>query len=60
MSVSERGTKGTTTISGLSGGNAATTPAGVTLGAAAGSISNQAISGNKWYWNFKTGRCKST
>ena len=44
MSVSERGTKGTTTISGLSGG-AATTPAGVTLGAAAGSISNQAIAG---------------
>ena len=46
MSVSERGVKGTTTISGItSGGNAATTPAGVTLGAAAGTISNQGISG---------------
>ena len=46
MSVSERGAKGTTTISGItSGGNAATTSAGVTLGAAAGTISNQGISG---------------
>jgi len=46
MSVSERGSKGTTTISGItSGGNAATTSAGITLGAAAGTISNQGISG---------------
>jgi len=46
MSVSERGAKGTTTISGItSGGNAATTSAGITLGAAAGTISNQGISG---------------
>ena len=46
MSVSERGTKGTTTISGItSGGNAATTPDSITLGAAAGTISNQGISG---------------
>ena len=46
MSVSERGSKGTTTISGItSGGNAATTAAGITLGAAAGTISNQGISG---------------
>ena len=46
MSVSERGNKGTTTISGItSGGNAATTSAGITLGAAAGTISNQGISG---------------
>ena len=44
MSVSEKGAKGKTTISGLSGG-AATTSADVTLGAAAGSISNQAITG---------------
>ena len=46
MSVSERGNKGTTTISGItSGGNAATTSAGITLGAAAGTISNQGIAG---------------
>ncbi len=46
MSVSERGTKGTTTISGItSGGNAATTASDITLGAAAGTISNQGISG---------------
>ncbi len=46
MSVSERGAKGTTTISGItSGGNAATTSAGITLGAAAGTISNQGVSG---------------
>ena len=46
MSVSERGSKGTTTISGItSGGNAATTSDGITLGAAAGTISNQGISG---------------
>jgi type IV pilus assembly protein PilQ len=44
MSVSERGAKGTTTISGLSGG-AATDAAGIALGSAAGSISNQAITG---------------
>jgi type IV pilus assembly protein PilQ len=44
MSVSERGTKGTTTISGLSGG-AASTAGDITLGSAAGSISDQAISG---------------
>ena len=44
MSVSEKGAKGKTTISGLSGG-AATTSADVTLGAAAGSISNQVITG---------------
>ena len=41
MSVSERGAKGTTTISGITeGGNAATTAAGVTLGASAGNIAN--------------------
>ena len=46
MSLSERGNKGTTTISGItSGGNAATTSDGITLGAAAGTISNQGISG---------------
>ena len=46
MSVSERGAKGTTTISGItSGGNAATTSTDITLGAAAGTISNQGISG---------------
>jgi type IV pilus assembly protein PilQ len=46
MSVSERGAKGTTTISGItSGGNAATTSSDITLGAAAGTISNQGISG---------------
>ena len=46
MSVSERGAKGGTTISGItSGGNAATTAAGITLGAAAGTISNQGIVG---------------
>ena len=46
MSVSERGNKGTTTISGItSGGNAATSSDGITLGAAAGTISNQGISG---------------
>ena len=46
MSVSERGDKGTTTISGMtSGGNAATLEQEITLGAAAGTISNQGISG---------------
>jgi type IV pilus assembly protein PilQ len=41
MSVSERGAEGTTTISGItSGGNAATSAAGVTLGADAGNIAN--------------------
>ena len=46
MSVSERGKDGTTTISGItSGGNAATTATDITLGAAAGTISNQGISG---------------
>jgi type IV pilus assembly protein PilQ len=46
MSVSERGSKGTTTISGItSGGNAAATSGDIALGAAAGTISNQGISG---------------
>ena len=46
MSVSERGVKGTTTISGMtSGGNAAATAGDIALGSAAGTISNQGISG---------------
>mgnify|MGYP001168417212 FL=1 len=41
MSVSNRGNKGTTTISGITeGGNAATTNTDITLGAAAGTIAN--------------------
>ena len=49
MSVSDRGNKGTTTISGMQGGtastgaNAATSAANVALGAAAGTISGQGI-----------------
>ena len=51
MSVSDRGNKGTTTISGMQGGtastgaNAATSAADVALGAAAGTISGQGITG---------------
>ena len=50
-SVSDRGAKGTTTISGITGGtqnagaNAASTAADVVLGAAAGTISGQGITG---------------
>ena len=46
MSISERGVEGTTTISGMtSGGNAAATAGDIALGSAAGTISNQGISG---------------
>ena len=46
MSVSERGTKGTTTISGITGGgNAATSAADIALGSVAGTVSNQGIAG---------------
>ena len=46
MSVSERGVKGTTTISGItSGGNAATTAGDIALGSGAGIISGQGIDG---------------
>ena len=46
MSVSERGAKGTTTISGITGGgNAATTAADIALGSVAGTVSNQGIAG---------------
>ena len=46
MSVSERGAKGTTTISGITGGgNAATSAADIALGSVAGTVSNQGIAG---------------
>ena len=46
MSVSERGAKGTTTISGITGGgNAATSAADIALGSVAGTVSNQGIIG---------------
>jgi type IV pilus assembly protein PilQ len=46
MSVSERGAKGTTTISGITGGgNAASTAADIALGSVAGTVSNQGITG---------------
>jgi len=46
MSVSNRGAKGTTTISGVTGGgNAAATAADVALGSLAGTVSNQGITG---------------
>jgi len=46
MSVSERGAKGTTTISGITGGgNAATAAADIALGSVAGTVSNQGIIG---------------
>ena len=46
MSVSERGTKGTTTISGITGGgNAATSAADIALGSVAGTVSNHGIAG---------------
>ena len=45
-SVSDRGNKGTTTISGITGGgNAASTAADIALGSIAGTISNQGITG---------------
>ena len=45
-SVSERGSDGTTTISGVTGGgNAASTAADIALGSVAGTISNQGITG---------------
>ena len=45
-SVSERGSDGTTTISGITGGgNAASTAADIALGSVAGTISNQGITG---------------
>jgi len=46
MSVSDRGAKGTTTISGITGGgNAASTAADIALGSVAGTVSNQGITG---------------
>ena len=46
MSVSDRGAKGTTTISGITGGgNAATSAADIALGSVAGTVSNQGIIG---------------
>jgi len=46
MSVSDRGTKGTTSISGITGGgNAATSAADIALGSVAGTVSNQGIAG---------------
>ena len=46
MSVSDRGAKGTTTISGITGGgNAASTAADIALGSVAGTVSNQGIIG---------------
>ena len=46
MSVSDRGAKGTTTISGVTGGgNAAATAADIALGSVAGTVSNQGIIG---------------
>ena len=54
MSKSDRGGK-QTTISGItSGGNAATSSGGITLGAAAGTISNQGISGTSGIGILKT------
>ncbi len=45
-SVSDRGAKGTTTMSGITGGgNAASTAADIALGSVAGTISNQGITG---------------
>ncbi len=45
-SVSNRGTEGTTTISGITGGgNAASTAADIALGSVTGTISNQGITG---------------
>jgi len=54
MTKSDRGSK-QTTISGItSGGNAATSSGGITLGAAAGTISNQGISGTSGIGILKT------
>jgi len=54
MTKSDRGGK-QTTISGItSGGNAATSSGGITLGAAAGTISNQGISGTSGIGILKT------
>jgi len=52
MSVSERGSKGTTTISGItSGGNAATTSAGINFRSCSRNYFKSGYFGHQWNWN---------